>query len=218
MQKSKIEWTDFVWNPIKGLCPIGCWYCYARGIYTRFKLDPTPRLDEWELKAPLRLRSADHRRRVFVCSTFDAFAPVADPWRDQIFSIINRCPDLAFIILTKKPERIDRPMPENVWLGVSVSGSSIRDTLNMETLARVKAPIKFISFEPILADPWLVSMPFRPDWIIAGRLTGHGKQHDPSYRTIQAILKYGKVNDIPVFLKNNLQEIWGVKLIQEFPR
>ena len=36
MNKSKIEWTDYSWNPIKGLCPVGCWYCYAKKMYKRF--------------------------------------------------------------------------------------------------------------------------------------------------------------------------------------
>lgn len=36
MPKSKIEWTDYSINPIKGLCPVACKdnqgksYCYAR--------------------------------------------------------------------------------------------------------------------------------------------------------------------------------------------
>ena len=46
MQKTKIEWTDYTWNPIKGLCPVDCKlpdgrsYCYAKRIYQRFKWNP----------------------------------------------------------------------------------------------------------------------------------------------------------------------------------
>jgi len=38
MNKSKIEWCDYTWNPITG-CLHGCEYCYARRIANRFKGD-----------------------------------------------------------------------------------------------------------------------------------------------------------------------------------
>jgi len=35
MNKTKIEWTDYTWNPVTG-CLHGCVYCYARSIARRF--------------------------------------------------------------------------------------------------------------------------------------------------------------------------------------
>lgn len=35
MNKSKIDWCDFTWNPVTG-CPKGCHYCYARKQARRF--------------------------------------------------------------------------------------------------------------------------------------------------------------------------------------
>lgn len=216
MQKSKIEWTDYVWNPIKGLCPEACWYCYGRRMYQRFGW---PRGLSWSSGLVGKYGRPPAGSRIFVCSTMEMFhQDIPDGWRDWIFEEIEEYPDLTFIILTKRPERIDRAMPDNVWLGVSVTGNSLRDIARTEWLARTKAHIKFISFEPILARPWLVSLPLRPDWVIAGRLTGHGKIHDPARSTIEAIVEYGKVNDIGIFLKNNLKDIWGGKLVQEYPK
>ena len=43
MNKSKIEWCDYTWNPVTG-CLHGCEYCYAPGIANRFadgNFDPT---------------------------------------------------------------------------------------------------------------------------------------------------------------------------------
>lgn len=47
--ESKIEWTDFTWNPISG-CAHGCPYCYARRITQRF----APSIDEKPIEQPTR--------------------------------------------------------------------------------------------------------------------------------------------------------------------
>lgn len=43
MNKTKIEWADYTWNPVTG-CLHGCPYCYARRIAERFGLDFAPKL------------------------------------------------------------------------------------------------------------------------------------------------------------------------------
>ena len=47
MNKTKIEWTDYTINPVKGLCPMACSYCYARAMYKRFRWNPEIRYDDW---------------------------------------------------------------------------------------------------------------------------------------------------------------------------
>jgi protein gp37 len=224
MQRTKIEWADYVWNPIKGLCPVGCWYCYARRIYQRFKWDVGLWLDIAELNQAVETRLTG--KRIFVCSTFEIFHPVVDkltgrcadgqflPVRDLIFDVIERRPDLTFVILTKMPERIDRPMPDNVWLGISVTQQE--EAVRKSGLMKHEAKIRFISYEPMLGelDPAILC---GPDWAILGRLTGHGKKHDPELELIEAFVDDARRLTIPVFLKDNLREIWGEPLIQEFP-
>jgi protein gp37 len=226
MQHTKIEWLrsedgrpGYSWNPIKGICPVGCWYCYARSIYRRFKLDPKPWLDIAELNMTVET----HRtcKRIFVCSTFELFHPVADgQMRDYIFDVIQRRLDLTFIILTKMPERIDRAMPDNVWLGTSIT---IPDEANdrLKALYLIKANIKFISFEPLLGSLDSTDFPHVAgefDWVIVGRLTGHGHQTDPRFWWVKNIVNICREFRVPVFLKNNLKEIWGDDLIQEYPK
>ena len=221
MNKTKIEWADYTWNPIKGLCPEACWYCYARRMYHRFRLDNFYEHLEFHVtRGEIDKMGRLSPSRIFICSTMEMFHPqVEAPWRDKIFQTIEMFPQHTFIILTKRPELIDRPMPDNVWLGVSVTGASTWEIYRTAALGRAKARIKFISFEPILGAPWLLSaMPLRANWIIAGRLTGHGKKRDPHHSTIEAIVEYGRVNGIPVFLKNNLKDIWPGPLIQEYPQ
>ena len=211
MQKSKIEWTDFVWNPIKGICPVGCWYCYAKNIYTRFKMDPAPRLDANELTAPYYW--ADTKKRIFVCSTFDLFHPVADKWRDDIFEVIESRLDFTFIILTKLPQNIDRPMPPNVWLGVSITEE--KDSWRWKELQQHKASTKFVSMEPLLGR--ILFLDPVPSWVILGRLTGHGKENDPPIEQLSDMYDRYNPQGIPLFMKSNLAGIWPGPLIQEFP-
>lgn len=222
MNYTDIEWIrgadgrkGLTWNPIKGICPVGCWYCYAKGIYRRFKLDPTPRLDEVELRTPLNW--ADEGKRIFVCSTFELFYPVADKWRDAIFDIIALRSDMTFIILTKMPERIDRSMPDNVWLGVSVTQRA--DLGRIDTLTTAKARVKFASFEPLLeavVPPNGIMAGL--NWAIIGRLTGHGKKRDPSGNDLTLMHNAALMWEIPLFMKNNLAEIRGIPLRQEWPK
>lgn len=222
MQRTKIEWTDFAWNPIKGLCPVDCKlpdgksYCYGRTIYNRFDwmlegMGEIGYLAEWELEQPIKRKKPT---KIFVCSTYELFHSPDKFARDEIFKIIEKCPQHTFQILTKFPQNIDRPMPDNVWLGVTVTEE--QDSHRLWRLRRYeKAKIKFVSYEPLLndvifLDDWL-------DWVIVGRLTGHGKKHDPKKEKIETIVKRAQKWNIPIFLKNNLKKIWGEPLIQEFP-
>lgn len=220
MNKTKIEWCDYSWNPIKGLCPEACSYCYARAIYKRFELEPEPRLDGYALRDPIAARPLSGKR-VFVCSTFELFNPVADQWRDRIFPYIEGRPDVTFIVLTKRPERIDRVMPANVWLGVSVTGPG--DMWRIEKMFEAMAPTRFISFEPILGpvagftDHLSGIKREMLQWVIFGRMTGHGHKHDPKGGWVKDALSAARFYRLPIFMKNNLKSIWPGPLIQEFP-
>ena len=55
MKKTDIEWCDYSINPVKGLCPVGCEYCFARRLYKRFKWNPEIRLDSEVLMPMTRL-------------------------------------------------------------------------------------------------------------------------------------------------------------------
>ena len=231
MNRTKIEWANYTWNPIKGLCPEDCKtadgksYCYARAMYRRFKLDPEPWLDIAELN--MMVKSKVTKARVFVCSTFELFHPILDTvigrvlygsnwsWRDHIFDVIRRRPDLTFIILTKRPENIDRPMPDNVWLGVSVTG--FEDHKRKSWLMKQKARVRFVSYEPMLnAIP--AELFHGLDWASLGRLTGHGRKHDPSPISLEVYKSQIREMGVPLFMKNNLAGIRPGPLVQEYPK
>ncbi|MEM3579265.1 MAG: DUF5131 family protein [Candidatus Bathyarchaeia archaeon] len=219
MNRTKIEWTDYTWNPITG-CKHGCWYCYARKLTQRFKknfpngFEPTfhpERLKEpWQLKKP---------SKIFVCSMSDLFAPwTPQEWREQVMDSILLCPIAhTFQLLTKNPERIPLAVyPKNVWLGATVTCDD--DWHNIEEIKKRVAGVRFVSFEPLLGKlPFFVSLKGL-DWIIIGKLTGSRKiKLEKAW--VERIVDKAKFNNIPVFMKNNLcPPFEKSELIQEFPR
>jgi len=222
VNKSRIEWTTWTWNPIKGLCPVGCWYCYARKIYRRFgwRTDIHYEIDDLKILFDLKGKELS---KIFVCSTIEIFHPlVKKEWRDNIFSIIESHPQHTFQILTKMPENIDRPMPDNVWLGVSITKNGDEwktdHLFNSYGESSVDSKI-FISLEPMLDNcKDIVYSLDDINWLIIGKLTGHGKKHDPEREWVEFLVKEARVSGIPIFLKDNLKEIWGEPLIQEYPK
>jgi protein gp37 len=125
--KSKIEWTDASWNPIrardKATGRIGwhcehvseaCRNCYAEGMNkwlgTGLEFKPGHRdnieifLDEEMLLAPLHWKRP---RKIFVCSMTDLFADfVEGEWIDKMFAVMALCPQHIFQVLTKRPNRM----------------------------------------------------------------------------------------------------------------
>jgi len=215
MNRTKIDWADFSWNPIKGLCPEACWYCYARRMYRRFGMNPRLRLDYKELVAPAAILKP---ARIFVCSTMELFHPrIPEAWRMEIFNIIASLSSLTFVVLTKHPENITKAMPDNVWLGVSVTGVEDWDD-RVRALARAQARVKFVSIEPFIGQTPFFMVIREFDWLIVGRLTGHGHKHDPKKFEIWNLIRQARELGIPIFLKENLKEIWPGPLIQEYPK
>jgi protein gp37 len=129
--KTKIEWTDATWNPIRGCTRVseGCRNCYAEVMAARFS-DPGQWGHGLAKRVTLADGSTDHRwtgemrlidsaldlplrwtrpRRIFVNSTSDLFhEAVPDDWIDRVFAVMALTPQHTFQVLTKRPERAQR--------------------------------------------------------------------------------------------------------------
>lgn len=64
---------------------------------------------------------------LMVSMTSDFFLAEADQWRDDAWQIIRRRSDVVFILVTKRPERVEKCLPKNwnngwpnVWLNVTI--------------------------------------------------------------------------------------------------
>lgn len=215
MNKTKIEWCDYTWNPITG-CLEGCSYCYARGIYRRFKKSFKPVFHPGRLSQPSRIRKPS---RIFVCSVSDFWGRGTDQaWRDKVYRVIKACPQHTFLFLTKQPQRIRdfARMPENCWIGVTYTcredcwriAQLIYRTHNSKKI--------FVSYEPMLGCNSSYLM--LGSWLIIGALTGPlAKKHTPDISALKEIIKDCKRLKLPVFMKDNLKPYWSGELIQEFP-
>lgn len=184
MSETNIEWTDRVWNCVRGCSRVssGCDNCYAirearrhdhaGGSYeglTRLRSDGAidwsgvVRVIQEKLEEPLRWRKPS---RIFVNSMSDLFhESLRNEDIDEVFSTMELVPQHTFQILTKRPKRMESyirhrsQIPRvlrNVWLGVSVEDQKTADE-RIPLLLQTPAAIRFVSYEPALGP-----VDFRP--------------------------------------------------------
>ena len=187
MSKTKIEWTEYSWNPVSGCTPIseGCQNCYARRMAKRlrgrcgypadepFKVTLHPE----KLAEPLKWRKP---RKIFACSMGDLFhESVPESWILAVYTAMEKCPQHTFLILTKRIHRAAEvlnkftgrswPLP-NVWLGVTAENQQRADE-RIPILLEIPAAVRFVSVEPMLGPIRL-----QRDWLMCpgGAEYGHG--------------------------------------------
>lgn len=221
--KSSIQWTDATWNIAVGCTKVDedCKYCYMyRQSLGNKRYDPKQvRKTTTVFNLPLKYKETksqcwEGRPLIFTSSLTDVFHEAIDPFREEMWDIIRKCPHLIFQILTKRPERIKDHLPadwgtgwDNVWLGTSIGS---QDSIHrMHELAEFDAKVKFLSLEP-LHGPLKLPLGFctfkQPiDWIIIGGESGNDngpyKYRPCKLEWIEKIVRQGMMYDIPVFIK-----------------
>ncbi len=202
MSRTKIEWCDYSINPVKGLCPMACSYCYARAMYHRYKWNPEIR---YEPKVMLDCAVIREPSKIFVGSTMELFGQWVKPeWRDMIIEYCRRMPMHTFIFLTKCPQNLPREWPDNCWVGVSTTGFDCRSGLE-DIFSEIRAKVKFVSIEPLLDYS---PMDFRwVNWVIIGQQTPVKASTTPNIEWVREIVEAADKAGVPVFLKNNLWKL-----------
>jgi len=223
MQKTKIEWCDYTWNPVVG-CGNHCPYCYARKIALRFAGTGKfpkgfhPHFFEERLTEPYKLKKPS---RIFVCSMGELFGHwVPGWWIEQVLGVARALPRHTFIFLTKYPGRLrECDFPCNAWVGVTVNYPYKETGRVYDLVEGCNACVKFVSFEPLFQNPDgnLYGYPWTElNWVIVGAQTGPYKP--PRRGWVEEIVNFGRAYGIPVFLKDNLfRGIPDLPKIQEFP-
>jgi len=244
-KNSGIEWCDHTWNPWQGCHPVseGCANCYMYREKKRYKQDPTKvvRSSKQTFNAPLKWKES---AKVFTCSWSDFFIAEADQWRDEAMEIIAKTPHLTYLILTKRPERMNKYFKNNfilsnLWLGVTTENQKTADE-RIPILLSTPAAVRFVSVEPMLEQIDLLqaqglskyvsgggcsNLPLSTgvesnglDWVICGGETGYGAR-EMKAKWAWNLYNQCKAADVPFFFKKPGDAFQGGELpnIREYP-
>jgi protein gp37 len=188
MQNTSKELTFSTWNPVTGCSKIspGCAHCYAERIALRLRDQGQRRyangfrvtLHPEALREPLHWRKP---RMILTCSMSDLFhKDVPLTFIRQVFAVMAHAEQHTFMALTKRARRMaecaphlptnTQQWPRNVWAGVTVDTREHIERI--EHLKSSPAPVKFVTFEPLLEYIPEIDLD-GIDWIIVGGETGH---------------------------------------------
>lgn len=176
-ENTEISWTDSTQSWWIGCTAISdaCTHCYAEALNKRTGGDnwgnkPRRRTSvqnwnnplRWQRKAGEFFAQHGRRRRVFVSSMSDFYDNQVDPqWRADAWDVIRQCPDLDWLILTKRPQNIRKMLPpfwdeikDRIWSGTTVEDQPRAET-NIPHILRIDSRYRFISAEPLLGPLFL---------------------------------------------------------------
>lgn len=226
-KETSIGWTDHTFNLWWGCVHDGpeCDNCYAEAWAKRtghavwgynsarrfFGDKHWEELAKWD-RAALR---DGVRRRVFVMSMGDIgerlrgeVGEAMNVARSRFWLIAESCSNLEFQLLTKRPQNIPGLVPpqwldhwpRHVWVGTT-AGTQQGLERRGKYLARIPAPIKFLSCEPML-EPLRIPEPFFKwlSWCIIGGESGaHARSFDVD--AALSLVSQLQVGGVPTFFK-----------------
>lgn len=209
-ETTKIAWTQRTFNPWIGCTKVspGCDHCYAESLNHRWGNDnwgkgkPRRTTADSNWREPLKwnklAQEAGEQHLVFCASLADVMDDEApEGVRERLWALINATPHLTWQLLTKRPQRYARYLPQlgfdhnNVWLGISAENQEFYDVRwpYLRDICGEHKLISFISYEPALGplsiDKWMTQYLMRnnaayfrllPHWIICGGESGAGRR------------------------------------------
>ncbi len=157
---------------------------------------------------------------IFVCTMTDLFGKwVPDERIEEVFKACEKAPQHNYLFMTKNPKRYVElaekgilKCSDNMWYGSTITEPYAAAFFSKDHKT-------FWSIEPILEPSEMEENKKQlPNWIIVGAETGNKKNKViPKREWIERIVFDCYVNNIPVFMKASLADIWGEPLIHEFP-
>lgn len=207
-KETGIAWTDHTFNPWWGCTKVshGCDHCYAETFDKRVggshwgKGLPRRTFGDAHWNEPLRwnreAEAAGIKAKVFCASMADVMDDEAPSGaRERLWELIDKTPYLIWQLLTKRPHRYERYLPEefrfnNVWLGTSTENQHFYN-IRWPIVANVAAAyqlIGWISYEPALGPLTIITAyDDVPDWVICGGESGGG--HRPMEQLWAEVLR-----------------------------
>ena len=218
--KQALKWNDTWW--------VQCDVCGLRQMFDECGRCP-------KCQRPMVATMRRVRQRVFCASLADVFElkedqkEEMDQWRADLFQMIEQTPNLDWLLLTKRPENIERmipwdgwekPIPTNIWWGFSAENQKEFDARVpiMESFSRLYHQTYFASLEPLLGPididgPWLEEIDLGDeehscwsspiDWVICGGESGpNARPMNPDWA--RSLRDQCLQADVPFFFKQ-----WG---------
>lgn len=231
-ENTKIEWATHTFNPWEGCQKVGpgCDHCYAEARNARFGGGTAT---NWGPGAPRRRTSASNwrkplqwqaeakrtgiRPRVFCASLADVFDNAVDPqWRRDLAALIVACPDLEWLLLTKRIgnaldmliDMFPDGVPENVRIGATVVNQDEmnRDMSKIAGIAVATHLKPFLSIEPMLGP--IIFAETNPRWhrfigqVICGGESGRNARDWEGFsEAARSLLDQCKAVGTPFFMK-----------------
>jgi protein gp37 len=216
--KSKIEWTDATWNPVRGCTKIspGCAHCYVETWGERFRGVPGHpyeqgfdlRLVPQKLSAPAMWSST---KQIFVNSMSDLFhKDIPEKYVETVCRVMQRVDWHVYQVLTKRSERLRDLLAEELqWAGQCehiIWGVSVENRKHglprIDHLRQTPAYLRFLSIEPLLEDLGEIDLS-GIHWVIVGGESGPGaRPMDEDW--VISIREQCQAAKVPFFFKQ-----WG---------
>ena len=217
-EKSKIEWTDATWNPVRGCVKVspGCAHCYAETFAERFRgVKGHPFEQGFDLRiVPHKLvdpATWGKSKVVFVNSMSDLFQNgVPDEYVETVCRVMQRVDWHSYQVLTKRSQRMRELLStklawaaelENVIWGVSVENRK-HGFPRLEDLRNTPARYRFLSIEPLIEDLGQIDLTGM-DWVIVGGESG-SNDHPMDEQWVLSLRDQCVQQNVPFFFKQ-----WG---------
>jgi protein gp37 len=227
LNKTKIEWADWTWNPFVG-CKNGCYYCFARAMARRFK-NKFLRAHgvEYSFNSPHIVEGGfdfvppKRKSKIFV-GTMGDVSHIPGSWLDIILSVVLKNITQRWLFLTKNPdsENIEKLVKfadryRNVWVGLTVTNQEELVEKYHKKFSRFSLIVPtFLCLEPLTGPIDLDVCKIKPGWIIVGAMTGPYASKNPvDPKWLDAIEEYCINEDVPLFYKDSLNtRMWWDKI------
>ena len=209
-ETTAISWADHSWNPWFGCTEVspGCDNCFARVLMdTRLHKvkwgagNPRAHTSAAYWRDPLKwdreARESGVSARVFpsLCDPFDAEVP--DDWRLEFAGLRFRTPNLDWLLLTKRPNRIEGW--DSDWFGTSVESAAQRWRIDALRQNADGGRVRFLSLEPLIGD--LGTLDLRDmDWVIVGGESGP-KRRPMELEWAESIRLQCEAANVPLWFK-----------------
>lgn len=194
-EQSKIEWTDSTFNPWWGCQKVSpaCDRCYAESTSKRYghsvwgKDSKRRFFSDKHWNGPRKWNAQaekDGKPTLVFCASMADIGEDRrdlDPHRKRLWALAEETKHLIWLFLTKRADSYGRmlpaswlknPMP-NIWLGITAENQRRLDE-RMESLAKIKAAVKWVSYEPSLGPIDISEWRDHIGWVIVGGESGAG--------------------------------------------